>query len=229
MSWVYLYYSGRKLYLKSWEVSEKVLAFWRSGGSGIYRIIIPDTVAEEFKRKYGRYGSIEVTSVDKTNLLKLLKKITDFEWVEYKGVIYISAMRDYNACFNGRTTSNVGWWIGKGGWRVREIQRILERRVIVVDCLSVHLDRGYYVHTTGDGLPIVLSFDNPDKPDKTWRGLHTYRYCFALWRLRKVRGVINEDGGVTFSDEAVKHIREDLKDVPFMRVNDDGVVEVLNG
>jgi hypothetical protein len=227
MSWVYLWYYGRKLYLKSHDVCDNPLAFWRSSGSGIYRMIIPSNVAEEFKKKYGRYGSIEITSVGSDNLLRLLRGIVDFVWREYQGIIYISAMRDYGAVFEGRTASTVGWWIGKGGWRIREIQKILGKKVHVVECIPAHWDNGYIVHTSGDGMRIVLSFDNPDKPDKTWKGLNTYRYCFAPWRLKKIRGVINEDGKIMFSDEAVKHVKEYLKELPFIHVTDDGVVEVV--
>jgi hypothetical protein len=192
-------------------------------------MIIPNDVAEEFKKKYWRYGSIEVKPVDSSNLLTLLRGIVDFAWREHDGVIYISAMRDYDAAFDGRKTSMVGWWIGKEGWRIKELKKILGKPVKVVDCIPVHIDNGYYVHVCGDGLPIVLSFDNPDKPDKVWRGQYSSRYCFASWRLKKVRGLINEAGQITFSDEAVKHMREDLRDLPFIHVTDDGVVEVVEG
>jgi hypothetical protein len=229
MSWVYLWYYGRKLYLKSHDVAENVLAFWRSSGGGIYRMIVKDNVAEDFRKKYGRYGSIEITKVEPDNLLRLLRGIVDFAWREHNGIIYISAMRDYDATFDGRTSSTIGWWIGKQGWRIKEIKKILGKPVKVVDCIPVTVHMGYYVHTTADWLRIALAFHNPDNPDKVWRGVYNTRYCFALWRLKKVIGLMDDENKISQSVEAINYIKNYVKDLPFIRVNDDGVVEVVEG
>jgi hypothetical protein len=188
-------------------------------------MIIKDNVAEEFKKKYGRYGSIEITPVGSDNLLRLLRGIVDFAWREYQGTIYISAMRDYDAPLEGRTSSTIGWWIGKGGWRIREIKRILGKPVKVVNCFPVTVYMGYYVHTTADFLRIALSFNDPDKPDKVWRGVYNTRYCFALWRLKKVIGLMDDEAKINTSVEVINYIKDYVKELPFMRINDDGVVE----
>jgi len=229
IDWVYLWYYGRKLYLKSHDIAENVLAFWRSSGSGIYKLIIPKDVAEQFKEKYRRYGSIETTPVDSDNLLRLLRGIVDFSWREYQGVIYISAMRDFDAPFDGRTSSTIGWWIGKGGWRIREIKRILGKPVKIVNSFPVTVHMGYYVHTTADFLRIALAFNDPDKPDKVWRGVYSTRYCFALWRLKRVIGLMDDEAKINPSVEAINYIKDYVRELPFMHINDDGLAEVVEG
>jgi hypothetical protein len=96
----------------------------------------------------------------------------------------------------------------------------------MVKSIAIHvtLHAGYYIHSR-EG--IVLSFDDNYRPDKTWRGVYNTRYCFAPWRLRKVAGVMNfETGEVYPSKNVIAHVRDDVKDLPFIVVRDDGVVEV---
>jgi hypothetical protein len=119
MRWVELYYFGHNP-----EKPNAYLAYWRTRGGAHYYFIVDEDAARQLIAK-DRYWRIE-KEVTAENFFQIFKRYTEFSVKKVNNIMYIAVPPHLK-----------GWWIGKGGFRIKTIQRILGLKIMLVDCLYV--------------------------------------------------------------------------------------------
>jgi hypothetical protein len=212
MRYVELYYFGHKF-----SKPDTYLAYWHTGGGAHHYFITSLDVAERLR------GDWKITQeVTAENFFKVLKRYTEFDTRKANNTVYV-AIPPYLR----------GWWIGKRGHRIRQIQNILSTSITLVDCLYVKRRSGIWFIRWQESQElryIGIEHDGPlvkDLSDSNGR-----QGYMAPWNIKRLMGLVEyvDDWDVKIipdsTMEAIRIARKIFRDLPFIKLGTDGTIEV---
>jgi hypothetical protein len=216
MRWVELHYFGHRF-----TKPDTYLAYWHTGGGAHHYIITSFDVAEKLRAADHRNWKI-TREVTEENFFKVLKRYTEFEVRKADNTVYI-AIPPYLR----------GWWIGKGGHRIRKIQNILSSKVTLVDCPYVKRRRIWFIRWQEQEQTRYVGIEPHDgslvKDLSDSNGRQGY---MAPWNIKRLMGLVEyvDDWDVKIipdsTMEAIRIARQIFRDLPFIKLGTDGTIEV---
>lgn len=164
----------QQFYPKNIPSPEQRFAYWHSGGGTQHRCVIP---AENPIPDGWREGR----QVTKDNFEEIFKTYASFEMREFDSVVEIAIVPHQK-----------GWWIGKGGEKIRRIKKIFQKDVRLTDAIFLELvqksDTDFF--WTKDGEIIGKKGDYHDEDIISPRrdaglGFMVVSGWIASWKLKK--------------------------------------------
>jgi predicted PilT family ATPase len=247
VQWVELYYFGHRP-----EKPEKYLAYWHTHGGAHHYFIVSEKTAKQLVTK-DRHWKIE-KEITAENFFKVFKRYTEFAVRKVDNTVYIAIPPSYR-----------GWWIGKGGFRIKTIQQILGSKIILVNCVYVMERAGvwfiklqkYFGEIEWKGrnsweifAKAKIYLHKLDIPKKSLTEKHiqiefqgdfvkdlsdsNYREGYiAPWQITKVFGLLeyNIDEVKIIPNsiiEAIKILSRIFRDLPFIKIGNNGVVNIID-
>jgi hypothetical protein len=218
MMYVELYYFGHRF-----SKPDTYLAYWHTGGGAHHYFITSLDVAERLRAMDGDWKiTREVTA---ENFFKVLKRYTEFETRKVNNMVYV-AIPPYLR----------GWWIGKGGHRIRQIRNILSTRVALVDCLYVKRRSGIWFIRWQESQEqpryIGIELHDGSRFVKDLSDSNSIKGYMAPWNIQRLMGLVEyiDDWDVKIipdsTMEAIRIARQIFQDLPFIKLGTDGTIEV---
>jgi len=109
-----------------------IIARWRSGGGAHHHILTTSPTPPE--------GWVPIEGRPPVRGLDALERLKDYTELDYRvvgGTVEIAIIPEFR-----------GWWIGKKGWKIKTLQRIVGKRIRLVD--GVRLEAWF----DDDGKPL---------------------------------------------------------------------------
>jgi hypothetical protein len=216
MRYVELYYFGHKF-----SKPDTYLAYWHTSGGAHHYFITSLDVAERLRAMDGDWKiTQEVTS---KNFFQVLKRYTEFDTRKANNTVYV-AIPPYLR----------GWWIGKGGHRIRQIQNILSTRVVLVDCVYVKRRSGIWFIRWQESQewPRYIGIEPHDESFvKDLSDSNSRQGYMAPWNIKRLIGLVEyvDDWDVKIipnsTMESIRIARK-IFDLPFIKLGTDGTIEV---